>query len=280
MKRSILPWIALAASAAICVQNLPFVTAFTWALIHGAGLESVVAFLPAALALAVLWAGYRMMRSRVTNHLTLTFVIFAIAVVVLNEVLLPATPLKEWNGQRAVEGVRVLDVRDEPLLSARGNPIGVRISFDAVVPRTGAYSISAATLSSASGEMIWPLQFGHMSGMAVQPAPTNRSDSPYQVFHKDITYTFTQDMLPNFLQYDEKTKTPCLAEVRTKYITEPDFLSALSGNRDISLRVEIQVNGEYNAASVVAANRVTSRRYDMQAIYDTIAKEGSGRCAQ
>jgi hypothetical protein len=280
MKRFPLPLIAFAASALICVQNLPFVTAFTWALIHGAGLESVLAFLPAAIALAVLWAGYRVMKSRVTNHLPPAFLIFAIAVLGLNEVLLPATPLKEWTGQRALAGVRVLAVRDEPLLSAHGNPIGVRISFDAVVPRTGAYFISASTLSSASGDMLWPLQFGHMSGVGVTPEPTNRSDSPYRIFQKRITYTFTQDMLPNFIQYDEKTKTPCLVEVRTKYVTESDFLSALAANRDTSLRREIQVSGEYNSAGVVVADDVTSRRYDIRAIYDTIAKEGGGRCKQ
>jgi hypothetical protein len=274
-----LPLIALVASALICVQNLPFLTAFTWALIHGAGLESLFAFLPAAIALAVLWVGYRLMKSKVRKHLTPTFVIFAISILGLNEVLLPATPLKEWTGHRALEGVRVVAVRDEPLLSARGNPIGVRISFDAVVPRTGAYSISAATLSSASGEMLWPLQFGHMSGLGVQPPPMNRNDSPHQVFQRDITYRFTQDMLPNFLEYDGKTtKPPCLADVRTKYITERDFLSALAANRDVSLGTEIQVNGEYNAASVVAASGATSRRYDIQAIYDTITKEGGGRC--
>jgi hypothetical protein len=281
MKRSPLQLIALAASAIICVQNLPVLTAIGWALLHGAGLLAVLAFAPAAIALAVLWGGYRLITSRVSSPATVVFAMFAIAVVVANELLLPATPLKGWVGQGALEGVRVLKVRDEPLLSSRGNPIGVRISFDAVVPRTGPYSISASTLASASGETIWPLHFGHMLGLpTVQPEPTNQSDSPYDVFQKDVVYTFVQDMLPGFIRYDEKTKTPCLAEVRTKYITEADFLSALAANRDIRLRTSIQVDGEHNAVSVVAAEAVTSRAYDMQAIYDTIAKEDGGRCAQ
>lgn len=59
-------------------------------------------------------------------------------------------------------------------------------------------------------------------------------------------------MLPNFLECDGKTtKPPCLAEARTKYLTERDFLSALAANRDLSLGTKILVNGEYNAVSVV-----------------------------
>jgi hypothetical protein len=279
MKRSPLLLIALAASAVICVQNLLSLTGFGWALIHGAGVQSVLAFVPAAIALAVVWAGYRLIKSRVSSHATPVFATFAIGVVVLSEVLLPATPLKMWGSQRALEGVRVLSVRDEPLLSARGNPIGVRISFDAVVPRTGAYSIYGS-LGSASAETIWPLNFGYLRGHRVEPAPADQSDSPYDVFEKDVIYTLIEDMVPNFVRYDEKMKTPCLAEVRTKYITEADFLSALAANRDIRLRMNIFVNGEFNAVSVVAADAITSRTYDMQAIYDTIAKEGGGRCAQ
>lgn len=281
MKRSILlPSIALAASTAICVQNGPSMTAFTWALIHGAGVASVLAFVPAGIALATLWVGYGLIKRKVGSHRTTAFLLFAAGTVALNEVLLPATPLKEWRGRRALNGVHVLNVRDEPLLSMRGNPIGVRISFAARVPRTGAYSISAATLSTPSGDMIWPLQLGHGTDWRIEPATTKQSDSPYGTFQKDVMYTFTQDMLPNFLQYDEKTKPPCLAEVRTKYIAESDFLSALAANQNASLGIEIQASGEFNAPSVVAWSGVTSRRYDMRAMYETIAKEGGGRCPQ
>ena len=280
MRRSACLLIALAATAIVCLQNLPSLAAFVWPFIHGAGILSVLAFLPAAIALAVLWTGYHLIRKTARSRATLLVAALAIGIVVLNEWLLPATPLKTWADQRALEGVRILDVRDEPLLSARGNPIGVRISFDAVVPRSGAYLISAATLSSASGDMIWPLHFGHSSNRRVQPAPTPQHDSPYDIFQKDVVYSFRQDMLPNFIRYDDDTKTLCLAEVRTKYITEADFLSALGANRDIGLRTEIHVNGEYYPVNVVAAEGVTSRRYDLQAIYATIAKEGGGRCPQ
>lgn len=41
---------------------------------------------------------------------------------------------------------------------------------------------------------------------------------------------------------DQKTKKLCLAEVRTKYISEADFVSALAANRDVPLRVVVSLS--------------------------------------
>ena len=125
--------------------------------------------------------------------------------------------------------------------------------------------MSASTLLSASGETIWPLHFGQVLGHHVQPPPADQSDSPYGVFQKDVIYTVRQDMLPNFVHYDQKTQTPCLTGVGTKYLTEAQFLSALAANREVPLRVEIQIQGEHRSVTV-AADRVTSRRYDLRVI--------------
>ena len=277
MRRSSPLLIALVASVIVCAQNVPSVTGFTWALIHGVGVESALAFAPAAIGLALIWAGYFLITKTVSNRATSRFAAVAIGVIVLNELVLPATPFRMWRNNRALKGVRVLEVRDEPLLSAQGNPIGVRISFDAVVPRTTAYGIYAGAYST-SPETIWPLGFGYLGDRRVDPAPTPQPESPYDIFQKDVVYTTSQNMVPVFLRYDEKTKKPCLAEVRTKYISEADFLTALAANRNVLLKVAVSVDGEYNSVSVWVAERLTSHRYDMQAIYDTIAKEGGGRC--
>jgi hypothetical protein len=278
VRRSGLLLIALVASAIVCAQNVLSLTGFGWALIHGAGIESALAFAPAAVGLALVWAGYFFIRKKASHRATPVFAALAIGVIVLNELVLPVTPFQMWRNNRALKGVRVLEVRDEPLLSAQGNPIGVRISFDAVVPRTTAYGIYGAAYS-LSPDTIWPLGFGYLGDRRVDPAPTPQPESPYDIFQKDVVYTISQNMVPVFLRYDEKTKEPCLAEVRTKYISEADFLTALGANRSVPLKVAVSVNGEYNAVSVWVAERVTSHRYDMQAIYDTIAKEGGGRCA-
>jgi hypothetical protein len=271
----------LTASAIVCAQNVLFLTGFTWALIHGAGIESALAFAPAAIALAVIWIGYWFIKKKVSSRATTPWLAaLAITVIVLNEWLLPATPLRAWRDDRSLNGVRVLAVRDELLLSAQGNPIGVRLSFDAVVPRTSAYGIYGAVYPMSPNTTIWPLGFGYSGESRVEPAPTRQAESPYHIFQKGVVYTITHDMVPMFLRYDLKTKSLCLAEVRTKYISEADFLSALAANRATTLRVGISVNGEYNGQSVWVAEGVTSNHYDMQAMYDTIAKEGGGRCEQ
>lgn len=269
--------LALVASVIVCAQNVLSLMGFTWALIHGAGAESALAFVPAGIGLALIWVGYFFITTIASRRATPVFAGLAIGVVVLNETFLPATPLQMWRNNRALKGVRVLEVRDEPLLSAQGNPIGVRISFDAVVPRTTAYGIYGGAYSM-SPDTIWPLGFGYLGDRRVDPAPTPQPESPHNIFQKGVVYTISQNMVPMFLRYDEKTRKPCLAEVRTKYISEADFLTALAANRNVPLKVAVSVDGEYNAVSVWVADRVTSHRYDMQAMYDTIAKEGGGRC--
>ena len=273
------PLIALAASLLLCAQNAGAATAFGWALIHGAGVSALIAFVPVAVGLVILWSGYAVIRRCTPPYSTALFTALALALLALNEALLPATPLTVWRGQRALEGVRVLSVRDEPLLSARGNPIGVRITFEAVVPRTAGYLLSAG-LANAARETIWPLNFGFLGDQTVHPLPADDPDSFYDVFEKDVVYRFSQEMLPSFIRYDVRTRTACLAEVRTKYISEADFLAALAANRDAQLNAYITVNGEYNAVNVYAGEYSISRGYDMQAIYETVAREGGGRCPQ
>lgn len=277
--RSTLLSIALGASAIVCAQNAASLMGFTWALIHGVGLESALAFAPAAIALTLIWGGYFLITKKVSSRWTPLLAALAIGVIVLNEMILPATPLQMWRNNLALNGVRVLEVRDEPLLSAQRNPIGVRISFDAVVPRTTAYGIYGGAYNM-SPDTIWPLGFGYFGDRRVDPRPAPQPGRGLHIFQKGVVYTISQNMVPVFLRYDEKTKKPCLAEVRTKYISEADFLTALAANRNVPLRVMVSVDGEYNAVSVWVADRVTSHRYDMQAIYDTIAKEGGGRCEQ
>ena len=270
--------IALLATLALCAQNIAFVGGFVWGAIHGAGAASLLAFLPAALGLSILWAGFFVLRRHGVERMTLVFGLYALGVFVLNEALLPGTPLKAWRGQRAMESVAVRHVRDDLLPSARGNPIGVRITFQAVVPRTGRYSISASTLASATGESPWPLHFGHSLQHRVDPKPP--TDGAYDVLERGVVYTFSQDMLPNFLWYDERAKQPCLVDVVTKYISQADVLAALAKSRQVVLRTEIHVDGENGAQRVLAADYVTTRSYDLNAMYETIAAEGGKRCGR
>lgn len=270
--------IASLATVVICAQSYLFLLGFVWALIHGAGPSSFLAFLPAATGLAMLWAGYVFLKRRNIRRMTLVFTSYALGILLVNEVLLPSTPLKALWAQRALEAVEVRSLRDELLLSARGNPIGIRITYDAVVPRTGEYSISASALSRLADEQLWPLNFGNSIRSVTDPPPS-RGEDIYDVFQKGTVYTVTTDLTPAFLSFHEREKEPCLVNVTTKYISEAAFLAALTKSRNMKYRGEIHATNAYSSGSTVVHEYVTSGNYDVEAMYRTIAIEGNRRCA-
>jgi len=75
--------IAFLATLAICFQNSVFVQGFGWALIHGAGASSLLAFLPAAVALALLWAADLFLKRRNIRRMTLAFTSCALGIVLM-----------------------------------------------------------------------------------------------------------------------------------------------------------------------------------------------------
>lgn len=269
--------IASIATAAICVQNWMSVLAFAWAAIHAAGLEALLAFLPAAIGIALVWAGYIFLSSRKEGWRTpVLFGAYALGILILNEVVLPATPLKAWRTQRALEAVEVLTVRDEVLLSARGNPIGVRIIFAVVFPRrvVGRVRQSTSTIGPVEGPLPYPLQLrGH--SRQVEPSPTSQDSD--EVYQGGVVYTVTTTSLPNFLWYDESTQETCLQTVTSESFSEADFLSALSENRSIKLHVFAVLDSDYSTTAVYR-RLGPSRDYDLEAMYETIVMEGNKRC--
>jgi hypothetical protein len=271
--------IALVASLIVCVQNYMSVLGFGWALIHGAGLTSVLAFVPAVIALGTLWAGYAFISRANVPPRTAVFTLYAVVILSLNEFLLPATPLAMLWNQRAAGRVEIRSVRDELLLSDRGNPIGIRLIFDAVVPRTGHYSISPSVLSRVSDETLWPLNFGHSRPSVISPARPG-SEEVYDGLAEGVVYTFTTDMMPDFLNYDDREKQPCLVNVTTKYISEDAFVAALAKSRNVKYRGEVHVSTPTAGRSAVVHHFETARGYDVEAMFRTIEVEGGRKCAQ
>ncbi len=273
----VLLMIALLATLAVCVQNADALPGFVWAAIHGVGAASLRALLPAAIGLAIVWAGYVFLRRRNVPRRALVFAMYVLCVVLVNEALLPSTPLKAWRRQRGAEAVEVRNIRDEVVLSAHGNPIGIRLTFEAVFPRAGAYLIGPSVLTPAEDDQFWPMSFDHSQPSVIEPPPS-RGESSFDRFDEQIVYTVTTELMPNFLSYDAREKVPCLNDVTSQYISEADFLSALSRSRSLKYRGGISVNGVLASQAWVVGEYVTSRAYDIQAMYQTIQKEGNGRC--
>ena len=268
--------IAVFASAAICAQNAEFGLGVGWGLIHGAGPAALLAFLPLALGLAALWTGYTGLQRRNVRGIPVLFTIFALAVLLVNEALLPATPLKSWRARPAIEKVEVRNIRDDVFLSPRGNPTGIRFTFEVLFPEIVLCNVSAPILAPITGEIPSALQFARVYQDLIDPAPS--SEGAYHVFKKGTLYTVTEVTLPNFLSYDQETREPCLRTVTTETFSEADFLSALSRTVDEKYRMDVVLTCEHVKDIVVAARYVTSRDYGVRAMYSTIAIEGNGRC--
>ena len=89
--------VAVLASIAMCVQNAGVGLAFGWGLVHGAGPAILVMFVPLALGLTALWAGYVFLSRRNMRGAPVIFTTYALGLLLLNELLLPMTPLKAWR---------------------------------------------------------------------------------------------------------------------------------------------------------------------------------------
>jgi hypothetical protein len=264
------------ATVAICSQNGPAPLAVGWGLIHGAGPAALLALVPLVGSLALLWGAAIFLNRRAARGMPILFGLLAASILFLNEALLPATPLKAWRTQRAIEAVEIRNIRDELILSARENPIGIRLTFEAIFPRNGDYVVAYAL--GSQDHRPYALQFDNSPGVGdvisaaaieIDPEP---SEDHY--FRHGVVYTFREMRLPNFLSYDDKAGEPCLNE---KYV-EKDFLAALSKSRDLKYRTQIRVSSEHAYRPVTAAEYVTSRAYDIEAMYRTIQTEGNRRC--
>ena len=77
------PVIGVLASLVLCVQNVGAGTGAAWAAIHGAGLLALVAFLPLALALGLLWAGFLYLKGKPGRLAVLLFGGHALMVLLL-----------------------------------------------------------------------------------------------------------------------------------------------------------------------------------------------------
>lgn len=272
--------IGIIASVILLYQASYLFVSFMWALIHGMGASSFFAFWPALVALTALWCGYAFFRHKKHQHGAISFLIYALLLTVIFEIVLPATPLKTIIRQRAIKDTKVQNIRDEALLSKHGNPVGIRIQYDVEFPKSGIYTVSPS-VSSPTGKDInlvpYQMQFGHEKGNRIEPQPSFIADESGGFFEKGIVYHFTIDQLPNFLSYDERKKAFRFEIQPTKHFSEFDFNSAISKSSKTKYRTEIQIEGGGHTQRVVAQNYVTSHEYDLKTFYDSVIKEGGAR---
>jgi hypothetical protein len=268
--------VALVATGAMCVQNAGSTLGFGWALIHGAGPAAVVVFWPLAIGLTMLWSAFWYLNRTEHRHASAFFTGVAVAMLVGYEMILPATPLTSWRSEQVMKAAVVQNIHDEPLLSAKGNPIGIRLSYEVVFPRAAVANVNLG-LARVQGEVLPYMQskdFGRAREMTVYPEPAAKD--LYRVFERKTIYRFTAASMPGFLYYDEKIRQPCLDLYSN--ISEAEIVAAIKKMNPDKYRVDISLTSDSVPIAVHHGAYVTAREYDVQAMYQTIVTEGHQRC--
>src|SRR4051812_7758911 len=100
--------------------------------VHGPDGLPIAAGIYLVLAAPLTWWAGRWCR----NAMLLTLVGVALLAVAPG-LIAGMSRLEERKFKRRVTATRVANVRDEPILSSTGRPIGVRVSYDITIPETG-----------------------------------------------------------------------------------------------------------------------------------------------
>ena len=267
--------VGVVASIVLCIQNAGSLLGFGWGLIHGAGPAALIAFAPLGLGLGTLWGGFRYLHGSNHRHASTMFSALALSTVLLYEVVLP-TPLKSWGSERAMRAADVRNIRDEVLLSARGNPIGVRLTYDVAFPQTIVCHVEASGLFPRDGDTSLPTHFDfHGRTESIEPSPSS-SDGFYSEFKKGNVYRFTVALVPGFLKYDEKTQAPCLNVTPYWEFSDADVMAAVTKRRTMQYRTSIALSD--GSIRVSSRDYLTSHDYSLEAMYETVVKEGHKRC--
>jgi hypothetical protein len=274
-RRPFAPIVALVATGAMCVQNGGSALGFGWALIHGAGPAAVVAFWPLAIGLAMLWSAFWYFNRSKHRHASALFTGLAVAMLVVYEVVLPATPLTSWRSEHAMKPTVVQNIQDEPLLSAKGNPIGIRVTYEVIFPHAVVANVHLG-VTRVHGEVLPYMQakeFGRHTE-TIDPEPS--AQDIYNVFERKRIYRFTVASMPGFLYYDKKTQQPCLDLYSG--ISEAEIVAALQKMDRDKYRMWISLTSDNVPIAVHHSSYVTSGEYDLQAMYQTILTEGHQQC--
>ena len=173
----------------------------------------------------------------------------------------------------------VEDMTDEPLLSASGAPIGIRLKFALRFPRNGLYT----PLPQVYPDRISVGYTGALSlrvhRVEITPVPEG-ADTPVgaryfsrAAYKANQLYRFTIDMVPNYAQYNEQKQTFCIMSKAFSYGSRERFLSEVTNDTRVRFRVSIMgtdIDGRQPGT--------TQQSYVPNSWYSSFLKDGSTEC--
>lgn len=205
------------------------------------------------------------------------------------EMLLPVSPFKTTITtalqKRAMQAVEIRNVSDAPFLSPQGNPVGVRVSFEAVFPRGGQLSVSPSLRAVDERYHHYQTSMGHLAGITVTPEPEKGADSVDYRFAPGGSYRFSADFYPTFLFIAHsggrglEKGDLCLWETDTPTLSADDLRGLLSDPLETLYSVEVNVRGNsYFTAPRQAYTGTSIRRYSLKTIHESALREGARPC--
>jgi hypothetical protein len=199
---------------------------------------------------------------------------------------------QEWN-QSVVEGeykvirAQIMSWSDDPLLSEKGNPIGIRLKYSIRFPVDGSYSpFPSLYPERASSGFTGALGMRLHKG-SVEPEPDGAQKSSQWLFggrgtfKAGVLYNFTVDLIPNYVFFNEQKGAFCL---QTKAYIQPGGAGVHPGLRE---RFEREVMSETKLRYRLSISGIdldgwqpmlTERTYAPNAWYQSYRREGSVDC--
>jgi len=271
--------IALVATAALAFQMSYVSVAAGWAFTHGAlTLRDLVVV---AVPFAVFWIGYGALRLRQPAHPGVWLSALSVLLFVSTEFVLPVTPAKARSRQAAVDATTVQEIADEAILSERGQPVGIRLTYRVRFPEAGVYSVGpsiAVPIRDETGTIPGALHLGFVAEPLSRPEPARTGEPGERYFPENVDYRFTVDLVPSFLRVDVRRGERCIFVQPNRNYSEDDFLNVVTRGLRSRYRTELLVDGETFTRRVVARQYVTAVEYDVGGFYDALIRDGVSRC--
>jgi hypothetical protein len=200
----------------------------------------------------------------------------------------PANAMLTELAQQATAGpyevarVTVRNLKDEPLLSASGTPIGVRLSYSLRFPRDGFYTPIPQVYPERIG-------YGYTGAMSLKvhqfeiaplPDGANNSAQPPQVrylsraFYKaGQDYRYTIDLIPNYALYNEQKRSFCIATRTFSHNSRERFTSEVMSDTKLRFRIAIQGTDMDGRQP-----QLTGQTYIPNTWYSGYLKDGAPEC--
>lgn len=199
---------------------------------------------------------------------------------------------QEWN-QSVVEGeykvirAQIVTWSDEPLLSEKGNPIGIRLKYSIRFPVDGSYSPFPSLYPERASRGFTGALGMRVHKGSVEPEPDGAQKSSQWIFggrgtfKAGVVYNFSVDLVPNYIFFNEQKGAFCLQTKTYVQSGGPGGHPGLRERFEREVMSEIKNRYRLSISGVDLDGRqslLTERTYAPIAWHQSYRREGAVDC--